>query len=84
MSKCKDNYSIFIRPIHKRKPEVLEEHSPRVLRRGHPSKRESECASSGHFNVSKEPTNEPQLNVAVAGNFCKKLASRQETLNCRS
>ncbi len=32
MSKCKDNYSIFIWSIHKRKRKVLEEHSPSFFR----------------------------------------------------
>jgi hypothetical protein len=87
MSKCKDNYSIIIRSIHKRKWEVLEEHSTSVLRRRRPSKRVSEGASSGIFNGSKKPTTEPQLNVVVVGDFFKKLASswsnKVRALHCR-
>ena len=31
MSKCKDNYSIFIRSIHNRERKFLEEHPPSAL-----------------------------------------------------
>jgi hypothetical protein len=75
MSKCKDNDSTFIRSIHKRKREVLEEHSPSIFRRLRASKRVSEGAGSGILNDSKKPTTKPQLLVVVVGNFCKQLSS---------
>jgi hypothetical protein len=82
MSKCKDNYSIFIRSIHNRKGKVLEEQSPSAFRRRRPSKRVSESASSGIFNGSKKPIAKPQLLVVVVANFRKKLTSSRSNKAC--
>jgi len=54
MSKCKDNYSIFIRSTHKRKRKFREEHSSSVLRRWRPSKRVGRGREQWHLQPQQE------------------------------
>ena len=59
MRKCKDNYSFFIRPIHKRKGKVPEEHTSSIFGCRCPCQGVGEGARGCIFNRSKKSGAKP-------------------------
>jgi len=82
MRKCKDNYSFFVRPKHKRKGKVLEEHTPSIFGCRRPCERVGEGARSCIFNRRKKSRAKPQLFGVVVGNLRKNLTPGRNNKAC--